>query len=163
MTQTQPYTIDQEYEYQQEWKLDDKKYIFIILDKTLDNSPMCGDINIFIIKDDKHEHIGELNIMIAENKSQRKGLATETLQLIIEFARKHLEIKTFIAKISNDNHSSIKLFKKLGFVQTDFIDAFKEYIFTLTFEETNKENSNNNLYEYEDEKVKFKKDQTVTD
>eukprot|EP01083_Nonionella_stella_P190280 704745_1 len=69
MTQTEPYSLDQEYEYQKEWKLDETKYIFIVLDKELNNA-MCGDINIFITQNELHEHIGELNIMIAEHKSQ---------------------------------------------------------------------------------------------
>eukprot|EP01084_Bolivina_argentea_P054420 99795_1 len=136
MTQTEPYSLEQEYEYQQEWKQDESKYIFIILDKNLQDA-MVGDINIFILDD-----IGELNIMIAEDKSRRKGLATETLQLIIDFARKYLELKTFIAKISNDNETSIQLFKKMGFVQTEFVEAFKEYTFTLSYEENNDNDQN---------------------
>jgi len=47
----------------------------------------------------------------------------------------HFELKQFIAKIQHDNESSIKLFKKAGFVETEYIEAFKEYTFTLTFEE----------------------------
>jgi len=132
MTQTEPYSLSQEYEYQNEWKMDEHKYIFIVLDKSLDDA-MCGDINIFI----QDEHIGELNIMIAEKQSRGKGIATETLQLIIGFATKHLEIKKFIAKIQSDNIHSIKLFKKLGFRQTEYIDAFKEYTFTLILDEEN--------------------------
>merc|ERR1712154_569955 len=100
MTGTEPYSLNQEDEYQKEWKMDETKYIFIILDKSINN-----------------EHVGELNIMIAQEKSRKKGIATETLQLIIDFATKKLDIKTFDAKIQADNADSIKLFKKAGFVK----------------------------------------------
>lgn len=133
MTGTEPYSLSQEYEYQKEWKMDDTKYIFIILDKSLENA-MCGDINIFI----NDEHIGELNIMIAEEKSRKKGIATETLQLIIEFATKKLDIKTFVAKIQSDNKDSIKLFKKAGFKETEYIESFKEYTFKLEIKQDRK-------------------------
>ena len=126
MTGTEPYSLNQEYEYQKEWKTDETKYIFIILDKSLDDA-MCGDINIFI----NDEHVGELNIMIAEEKSRKKGIATETLQLIIDFSIKKLDIKTFVAKIQSDNVDSIKLFKKAGFEETEYIESFKEYTFML--------------------------------
>ena len=43
MTSTEPYSLEQEYEYQKEWIDDETKYIFIILDKTRDNA-MAGDI-----------------------------------------------------------------------------------------------------------------------
>lgn len=130
MTGTEPYSLSQEYEYQKEWKMDETKYIWIILDKSLDNA-MCGDINIFI----NDLHIGELNIMIAEKESRQKGIATETLQLIIAFAIDKLDIKTFVAKIQDENVDSIKLFKKAGFVQTDYVESFKEYTFTLEIKE----------------------------
>ena len=130
MTGTEPYSLSQEYEYQKEWNDDETKYIFIILDKTLENK-MAGDINIFI-QNDNNQHFAELNIMIAEEKSRRKGLAFETLQLMIKWVNDNLEIVTFIAKIQYDNQSSIKLFKKLGFIQTEYTEAFKEYTYSLT-------------------------------
>merc|ERR1719474_794827 len=135
MTQTEPYSLMQEYEYQKEWYDDRNKYIFIILDRSLEDA-MAGDINLFIQNEEEQDlQIGELNIMIAEDKSRRKGIATETLQLILEFARKHFELRQFIAKIQHDNESSIKLFKKVGFVETDYVETFKEYTFSLSFED----------------------------
>jgi len=135
MTQTEPYSLMQEYEYQKEWYDDRNKYIFIILDRSLEDA-MAGDINLFIQNEEEQDlQIGELNIMIAEDKSRRKGIATETLQLILEFARKHFELRQFIAKIQHDNESSIKLFKKVGFVETDYVETFKEYTFSLILED----------------------------
>jgi len=134
MTQTEPYSLSQEYEYQNEWNEDRQKWIFIILDRTRDEA-MAGDINLFIQReegaDDEEGQYGELNVMVAEEASRRKGLATETLRLAIAFAQKKLEISKFVAKIQTDNESSLRLFKKLGFSQTDYVEQFKEYTFTL--------------------------------
>mmetsp|Transcript_39219 Transcript_39219/g.34745 ORF Transcript_39219/g.34745 Transcript_39219/m.34745 type:complete len:306 (-) Transcript_39219:3-920(-) len=157
MTCTEPYSLEQEYEYQKEWNDDETKYIFIILDKTLSDLPMAGDINLFITQNiyndnNKNEQMAELNIMIAEEKSRRKGLAIETLQIIIKWAQEKLEIKTFVAKIQHDNHGSIKLFKKIGFVQYEYIEAFKEYTFTLTLKD---DNNNNNIKKHHSPSLRY--------
>jgi len=148
MTQTEPYSLSQEYEYQKEWETNENQFIFIILDRSLDDA-MAGDINLFI--QNEEESIGEINIMIAEDKSRRKGIATEAVSLILDFARKHFELKQFIAKIQHDNESSIKLFKKSGFVEKEYIEQFKEYTFTLTFEDEQSANGKST------EKLKRKK------
>merc|ERR1712087_594738 len=130
MTQTEPYSLSQEYEYQSEWNEDRNKYIFIILDKLRDKA-MAGDINLFVQREGEY---GELNVMVAEKASRRKGLATEAVQLMMDFARHKLEIGKFVAKIQTDNASSLRLFKKLGFAETDYVEQFKEHTYTLTFE-----------------------------
>jgi len=132
MTQTEPYSLSQEMEYQKEWEVARNKYIFIILDRSLGDA-MAGDINLFI--QNEEEQSGELNIMIAEEQSRRKGLATESLRLILDFAAKHFELRHFVAKIQHDNAQSIRLFKKCGFEETEYVDAFKEYTFSLTLDE----------------------------
>jgi len=154
MTQTEPYSLSQEYEYQKEWETNENQFIFIILDRSLDDA-MAGDINLFI--KNEAESIGELNIMIAEEKSRRKGIATEAVSLILDFARKHFELKQFIAKIQHDNDSSIKLFKKSGFVETEYIEQFKEYTFTLTFED---EQSPNGISKGKKRRKKKKREHT---
>merc|ERR1711920_1150450 len=73
--------------------------------------------------------------MIAAQRSRRKGIATEALQLMLDFARQHFELRHFMAKIQHDNASSIKLFQKLGFAETEYVETFKEFTFTLSFED----------------------------
>ena len=72
---------------------------------------MCGDVNVFF-----HEYIpedyGEIEIMIAETSSRRKGLATLSLKLMMDFCHLKLGKSKFIAKINMDNLSSINLFNK---------------------------------------------------
>merc|ERR1719203_2160204 len=133
MTGTEPYSLSQEYEYQKEWYDDRHKYIFIILDRSRDDA-MAGDINLFI-QNEEEPQIGELNIMIAEPRSRRKGIATEALQLMLDFAKQHFELRHFMAKIQHDNASSIKLFQKVGFAEAEYVETFKEFTFTLSFED----------------------------
>jgi len=134
MTGTEPYSLSQEYEYQSEWNEDRNKYIFIILDKSLDDA-MAGDINLFIHQSTDGSQYAELNVMVAEEASRRKGLATETLQLMIDFARTKLELSKFVAKIQTDNESSLRLFGKLRFEETEYVEQFKEHTLTLEVED----------------------------
>jgi len=134
MTGTEPYSLSQEYEYQSEWNEDRNKYIFIILDRSLDDA-MAGDINLFIHQSTDGSQYAELNVMVAEEASRRKGLATETLQLMIDFARTKLELSKFVAKIQTDNESSLRLFGKLRFEETEYVEQFKEHTLTLEVDE----------------------------
>ncbi|MFM7053932.1 MAG: GNAT family N-acetyltransferase, partial [Bacteroidota bacterium] len=45
-----------------------------------------------------------------------KGLATESLQLLCGYAKDVLNLHQLYCHIHQDNHSSIKLFTKAGFV-----------------------------------------------
>lgn len=52
---------------------------------------MAGDINIFLDEDEVSKaRSGELNVMIAEERSRRKGLATESLLIFMNYAIQHL-------------------------------------------------------------------------
>lgn len=44
---------------------------------------MVGDVNVFYHGDDKVE--GEIEVMIAEEGSRRKGIATEAVQLMMGY------------------------------------------------------------------------------
>jgi hypothetical protein len=69
------------------------------MDKELinENEPlqgMCGDVNIFLsetdeTEDGKVEIIGEIEIMIAEEKSRKKGIAKEALLMMIGYGKKN--------------------------------------------------------------------------
>jgi len=89
---------------------------------------MCGDVNIFLheyIPDDSGEievyinikifQYSYLKIMIAEKDSRRKGLASLSLKIMMDFTVKYIKRNKFIAKINMSNNSSIKLFEKMGY------------------------------------------------
>ena len=115
MTASDPLTLEEEYDMQQSWRDDQKKLTFIILIKNDETNSkteidrMAGDINLFLndYDDDKN---AEIDIMIAEEKYRRGGLAKETLYLMMNYGIKTLGIHRFYAKINEVNEPSIKLF-----------------------------------------------------
>ena len=129
MTQTEPISLDDEYKSQMEWKNDPNRYIFIIKEKI--TGYLAGDINIFIQYNENNVKCGELSVMIANKNCQRKGLAKETLKMIMKWAQTNLKINYFIAKIQKSNIPSINLFENIGFIEYDFVKEFDEYTFVM--------------------------------
>lgn len=60
-----------------------------------------------------------------------KGLGRESVQLMMKFCAQKLSIKSFVAKISDKNLESRRLFESMGFVVVSHSDIFEES--TLTF------------------------------
>ncbi|EYU42742.1 hypothetical protein MIMGU_mgv1a024514mg, partial [Erythranthe guttata] len=134
-TASEPLTLDQEYEMQISWFQDPLKQTFIVLDKELvvgdfvhgqsHTEAMVGDVNIFM-NDLDDPQTAEVEIMIAEQKSRGKGLAKESILLMMAFAVENFGIHIFRAKIGQSNEASLNLFKKLGFEETSRSEIFKE-------------------------------------
>lgn len=148
-TASEPLTLDQEYEMQLSWSQDILKHTFIVLDKDLIvgdfvhgqpyTQAMVGDVNIFM-NDLDDSHIAEIEIMIAESKSRGKGLAKESVLLMMAFAVKTFGILIFHAKIGESNDASLNLFQKLEFKKTSYSEIFKEVTLELQITESkNKE------------------------
>ena len=70
---------------------------------------MAGDTNLFF-NDPDDPDCAEIEIMIAEPKYRRCGIATEALQTMMAFARRTLGVTRFVAKIGYENAASLKLF-----------------------------------------------------
>lgn len=119
-TASEPLSIEEEYDMQKLWRHDVKKCTFIVLskgflpcsnDSELDR--MAGDVNIFLNDyDDKYN--AEIEIMIAEPRYRRCGVATEALKLMMHYGATQLKIRRFFAKINRKNIGSIALFKRFG-------------------------------------------------
>jgi len=93
-----------------------------------EENAMAGDVNMFLLQ--KDSLVAELSVMIVPKRFRRRGLATESLKLMMRHAMLRLGITTFVAKISKDNESSIKLFQeKLGFQCIYECDVFNEVHF----------------------------------
>ncbi|KAK6155301.1 hypothetical protein DH2020_009549 [Rehmannia glutinosa] len=147
-TASEPLTLDQEYEMQLSWIQDPLKQTFIVLDRELvvgdfihgeaHPEAMVGDVNIFM-NDLDDPQMAEVEIMIAEQKSRGKGLAKESIQLMMAFAVKNFGIHIFRAKIGESNEASLNLFKKLGFKETSCSEIFKEITLELPITESKSE------------------------
>lgn len=140
LTCSEPLSLEEEYEMQRTWLIDDDSEIYCVnfLELTFiiisiefakkDDviSGMCGDVNIFL-----NEKEAEIEVMIAEDESRKKGIAFEALNMIIEYSRKHLVIEKFVAKILDGNDASIALFEKLGFKKVKYVEVFKEHVLEM--------------------------------
>lgn len=72
-----------------------------------------GTVELFDF-DPYHGRAG-VGIMIFDDSEKRKGLATQTLELVVEYASLELGINQLYANIAATNIASIQLFKKMGF------------------------------------------------
>lgn len=64
-----------------------------------------------------HQRAG-VGILIHKSEDRNRGYATDALKALSEYSLNVLGIKQLYANISGDNHQSIALFKKVGFVQS---------------------------------------------
>ena len=90
----------------------DKQLRLMITDQEK-NTVGCVDLFEF---DPKNRRAG-IGILIA-GEHRKKGYASETLEIIIHYARSILNLKQLYCNISENNKISINLFKKKGFVKT---------------------------------------------
>ena len=141
-------TIEEEYLNQESWRKDESKLTFLIRDTTLPDHPLCGDINCFFTEYFREDFedisewsepeyiadglVGEINLMIAEKQSRRKGLAEEAVSVFMHFMRLNIpRIRVILAKIQITNIASIALFEKLGFVVHKRVECFGEVHYML--------------------------------
>ncbi|XP_022093664.1 N-acetyltransferase 9-like protein isoform X2 [Acanthaster planci] len=144
LTASEPLTLQQEYEMQKSWHLDENKCTFILLLKEKWDDPecneidcMCGDVNLYFIDPDD------------------SGVKTAEVEIMIAGATK-LKVRRFIAKIGLQNQPSLALFKKLGFKQESVSEVFQEVTLQLevTEEVQHSLNLQTNHMKYRDYKTK---------
>ena len=84
-TASEPLSLEKEHEMCDEWASDEAKCTFILCDNTLPPGvdAMCGDINLFWNDHDDPRHTAEIEIMVAEEGSRRKGIAVEAIEVFI--------------------------------------------------------------------------------
>lgn len=148
-TDSEPLSLEEEYEMQQTWRIDPDKCTFIVLDASqVDDGTtrqqnfvaqnlhaMVGDVNLFL-SEDEEEGIdandtttfqqAEIDIMIAEKEARRKGIGFEACCIMMLYATENLSIRRFFCKINEDNASSLALFEKLGFQQCNYAECFRQ-------------------------------------
>ncbi|KAE8349527.1 N-acetyltransferase [Aspergillus coremiiformis] len=107
-TASEPLSLDEEYAMQQSWRQDPDKLTFIVCRASPtgtggfplqdeDDSPdrMIGDVNLFLRVEDGEDGdsdaqiIGEIELMIAEKRNQRKGFGKATLLAFLRYLGDH--------------------------------------------------------------------------
>lgn len=142
-TASEPLTLEQEFEMQNKWWLDDDKCTFILLSKKLNNdldmvgnniaveiNAMIGDVNLFFNNIDNNAE-AEVEVMIAEQNMRGQGLGKEAVQTMMYYGQKILNVEKFSVKIGYSNIPSIKMFTKLGFVEISRSDVFEEVTYNF--------------------------------
>lgn len=108
------FTIEQ---YIQTAQLDifEAKQLRLIIE-TIGNNEAIGAIDLF----DFHPHHKRagIGILINDEKHRGKGYASEALKILIHYAFTRLELHSLYCNITASNLSSLKLFKKAGFVES---------------------------------------------
>jgi len=154
MTASEPLSLEEEYAMQVSWRDDDKKCTFIIISiegedgdknkaeiesETYDYdyyiSRMAGDVNLFF-NDLDDSKVCEIEIMIAEERFRRQGYASEALRMMMAYGVKELGVRRFYCKIHKTNEASIALFRKLGYSECNFVEAFGEFEYEMIVSET---------------------------
>ncbi|KAI8476502.1 MAG: GNAT domain-containing protein [Monoraphidium minutum] len=146
LTASEPLTLDEEYAMQAAWRDDDDKLTFILLDPAVPpaeeqaawppggrGGAMAGDVNLFL-NDNEDRSAAEIEIMVAEPASRRKGLASEALTLFMAYAHRELGVARFTAKIGDANGPSLALFSRLGFTELRRVAVFSEVHLELAVE-----------------------------
>ncbi|KAK4872656.1 hypothetical protein RN001_014685 [Aquatica leii] len=131
LTASEPLTIEQEYEMQQSWMIDENKCTFIVLDRHIfeknhnEVEAMIGDTNLFFANEE-NRIVAEAEIMIAEegSRGQRRGWQAMLLMLLYGIA--NLGVQQYVVKITCDNDVSINMFKKMGFEEVSRNRVFNE-------------------------------------
>ena len=98
-----------------------KQYRFIICNT--ENVPV-GMIDLFDFNP-QHNRVG-IGILLLP-QYENKGYATETLELVIDYAFQYLNIHQLYANITSENKKSIALFEKLNF---KLVGTKKDWIYT---------------------------------
>ena len=138
LTSSEPLSLSEEYDMQAKWQTDDDKLTFLILRRDLyENNQMkdtkerellsmIGDVNVFLSKEDARIE-AELEVMIVDKENRGRGAGKEAVSLMMSYATQNLtDLSSFFVKIDDTNEASIGLFKKLGFVQYEYVKAFKQ-------------------------------------
>lgn len=86
---------------------------------------MIGDTNLFFLSGDI-TIIAELEIMIAEKWARGKHCGQESTFLMLHYGITRLNVKHFVVKITTENTASIEMFRKIGFIETERSEVFKE-------------------------------------
>jgi RimJ/RimL family protein N-acetyltransferase len=139
LTESEPLSLEQEYEMQESWMRDDDKLTFIIVAAEVyendevgdDVESMVGDVNCFFNDPEDRLQRVEIEVMIAEKAYRRRGFGREALQLMMRYCVKELGVKGFRAQILEVNRASRSLFESLGFELTRRIEVFNEVVYEI--------------------------------
>lgn len=103
------------------------------------SNKLLGLIDLFDF-DPKNRRAG-LGIVVLKNGDRNKGVGSEAISLLIEYAFDTLALRQVFANVTDDNAASLHLFKKLGFQEVgtkkDWIWSQGNYKNEILFQKIN--------------------------
>ena len=99
-------------------------------------SGMSGDVNLFF-----HDKEGgsldraEIECMVAEEGSRRKGLGSDSLRMLMLYAAERLGVKVYEARVGDANAPSRAMFSSLGYTEVSHSDDWNETTYELHMNE----------------------------
>ncbi|XP_066148163.1 N-acetyltransferase 9-like protein, partial [Euwallacea fornicatus] len=131
LTASEPLTIEEEYDMQKSWQIDENKCTFIVLDKPTwettgsEVDAMIGDTNLFFATPEDRL-CAEAEIMIAEPWARGRKCGWQAMLLMFLYSITYLEVKQFVVKVSFGNAPSLKMFQNMGFIELSQSHVFQE-------------------------------------
>ena len=122
------------YEYTPNSSYSNKNWVQNCLNKTneinfiITGNNSCIDIGmISLLEIDLRNKKCEMGrVLIANNSSRGKGLGTQAIKLVLEYAFNHLNLNKVYCEVFADNLRALNSYKKIGFVQDGL---FKNHIY----------------------------------
>lgn len=68
------------------------------------------------------ENVGEIEILIGEERYQNRGFGTETMRLLVSYCFVELHLETIKLRVLKENIKAINCYKKVGFIINDLKD-----------------------------------------
>ena len=131
LTGSEPLTMEEEVAMQKSWHEDPQKCTFILLNRErlskeggTELSAMVGDTNLYLI--DGENGAAEAEIMVADTSSRGLGIGWEAMLLMLRYGTEVLGLTKYVAKIKDENHPSLKMFSKIGFIEQSRSEVFHE-------------------------------------
>lgn len=94
-----PTSRQEQLKYLEECRVDEEGIYWTIVDKTSDQA--IGSIAITEIN--RHHGIGELGFFVGEKSYWSKGVITEAIGLVSDYAKKHMGLRRLVAEYENGN------------------------------------------------------------
>lgn len=129
MYSDKPYTLQEIYRWIDRVVSDPKRHYFSIV---ADGKPIGF---VSLREDHKPSNTAEIGIVIGQKDKQSRGIGSETIKQVLEYAQNETSLTSIRANIKPNNEKSIRLFTSAGFTFTEDITVegvrFKKYEKTL--------------------------------
>lgn len=122
LTASEPLSLEEEIAMQQRWETEDDKVCLLLAQS--ETLRMIGDVNLHLLDDAE----AEVDVMICDSAFRRNGHASRALVALMQSGKEALQIKRFVAKIKAGNEASLRMFRKLGFIEESYSEVFEEHL-----------------------------------